>query len=56
MIFICDPNNLTDSVLDEEEMDEIVRLTEDSEGCLHADENYRGQNLKGEDAKSLVKG
>jgi len=45
LIAICNPNNPTGAVLSEEAMDEIVRLAEQVDAWVLADEVYRGAEL-----------
>jgi len=45
LIVICNPNNPTGAVLNEEAMDEVVRLAERVDAWVLADEVYRGAEL-----------
>ncbi len=47
MIAICNPNNPTGYVLDETEMQEIIRIAKKYDAWIFADEVYRGADLDG---------
>jgi len=53
MIAVCNPNNPTGAVLSEESMQEIVRLAQDTDAWLYADEVYRGAELDGKETPSF---
>jgi aspartate/methionine/tyrosine aminotransferase len=49
-IMVCNPNNPTGAVLDEEEMDAVVRAARRARAWIVADEVYRGAELSGDAA------
>jgi aspartate/methionine/tyrosine aminotransferase len=53
MIAVCNPNNPTGAVLSEEAMKEIVRLAQEADAWLYADEVYRGAELDGKETPSF---
>jgi hypothetical protein len=50
VIMVCNPNNPTGAVLDEEEMKCVVRLARRHGAWIVADEIYRGAEVPGQDA------
>ncbi len=54
MIAVCNPNNPTGSVLSEQTLRDLVRVAQEHELILHADEVYRGAELNGIESPSLV--
>jgi len=53
MIAVCNPNNPTGAVLNEEAMKEIVRLAQKANAWIYADEVYRGAELNGEETPTF---
>ncbi|MFX0016675.1 MAG: aminotransferase class I/II-fold pyridoxal phosphate-dependent enzyme [Promethearchaeota archaeon] len=53
MIVVCNPNNPTGAVLEEEIMLEISSLTQKSDIWIYSDEIYRGAELAGEETDSF---
>jgi len=53
MIAVCNPNNPTGAVLNEEVMSTIVDLAKEANAWLYADEIYRGAELSGEETASF---
>ncbi len=53
MIAVCNPNNPTGAILDEEAMAEIVRLAKESDAWIFSDEIYRGAELNGNETPSF---
>ncbi|MHA2203969.1 MAG: aminotransferase class I/II-fold pyridoxal phosphate-dependent enzyme, partial [Candidatus Hodarchaeales archaeon] len=53
MIAICNPNNPTGAVLEEELMKEIAFLAEKTDAWIFSDEIYRGAELNGEETSSF---
>ncbi len=53
MIAICNPNNPTGAVLNEEAMNEVVQVAKWANACLYVDEIYRGAELSGEETPSF---
>lgn len=49
VVMVCNPNNPTGAVLDEAEMDAIVRVAEQHGAWIVADEIYRGAELDSDD-------
>lgn len=54
MIAVCNPNNPTGAVLSEEEMNEIIRLAEQTDAWIYADEVYRGAEYEGKETPSFL--
>ncbi len=54
MIAVCNPNNPTGAVLSEEEMNEIIRLAEQTDAWIYADEVYRGAEYDGKETPSFL--
>lgn len=54
LIAICHPNNPTGALLQEKEMDEIVRLAASVGAWIYADEIYRGAELDGVERPSFL--
>ena len=54
MIAVCNPNNPTGAVLSEEEMKEIIRMAEQADAWIYADEVYRGAEYDGEETPSFL--
>ena len=54
MIAVCNPNNPTGAVLSEEEMSEIIRMAEQADAWIYADEVYRGAELDGKETSSFL--
>ncbi|MFX0208616.1 MAG: aminotransferase class I/II-fold pyridoxal phosphate-dependent enzyme, partial [Candidatus Hodarchaeota archaeon] len=53
MIAICNPNNPTGAVLEEEIMQEIAHLAEKAGVWIYSDEIYRGAEIKGDETPSF---
>ncbi len=53
MIAICNPNNPTGAVLEEELMKEIAFLAKKTDALIFSDEIYRGAELNGEETSSF---
>lgn len=53
MISICNPNNPTGAVLEEEIMHEIVHLAKKTDAWIYSDEVYRGAELSGDESLSF---
>ncbi|MCP5047769.1 MAG: aminotransferase class I/II-fold pyridoxal phosphate-dependent enzyme [bacterium] len=53
VIALCHPNNPTGAVLNETEMDRIVKLAEEVGAWLYVDEVYRGAELQGEETPTF---
>jgi len=54
MIAVCNPNNPTGAVLSEEEMSEIIRMAEQADAWIYADEVYRGAEYDGKETPSFL--
>ena len=53
MISVCNPNNPTGSILNEEAVKCIIDLAEESGAYIHSDEVYRGAELDGNEIKTF---
>lgn len=53
MIAICNPNNPTGAVLEEEVMQEIVIQAKKSNAWIYSDEIYRGSEIEGDETPSF---
>jgi hypothetical protein len=53
MIAVCNPNNPTGAILNENAMSEIVRLARQADAWLYADEIYQGAELSGVDTPTF---
>jgi len=53
MIAVCNPNNPTGAIMNENAMSEIVRLARQADAWLYADEIYRGAELDGKETPSF---
>ena len=49
VIMVCNPNNPTGAVMNQEEMDAVVRVAERRGAWIIADEIYRGTEVEGDD-------
>jgi aspartate/methionine/tyrosine aminotransferase len=54
MIAVCNPNNPTGAVLDEDQMDAIVYLADRVGAWIYSDEIYRGAELDGPETPSFL--
>lgn len=53
MIVLCNPNNPTGAVLNEEAREEIIKLAKENDCWLYVDEIYRGAEISGEMTKTF---
>ncbi|UCG03473.1 MAG: aminotransferase class I/II-fold pyridoxal phosphate-dependent enzyme [Candidatus Heimdallarchaeota archaeon] len=53
MITVCNPNNPTGAVLEEEIMQEIVHLAKKADAWIYSDEIYQGAELEGDETSSF---
>jgi len=53
MIALCNPNNPTGAILDEDHMREIVTIAREADAWIYCDEVYRGAELDGKEIPSF---
>jgi len=53
LISVCNPNNPTGSVMNEKEMEEIVKIADSVGAYIHSDEVYIGTELSGSETPSF---
>lgn len=53
MICLCNPNNPTGAILDDNAMDAIVEIARVNDALLHVDEIYRGAELEGQETPTF---
>lgn len=53
MICLCNPNNPTGAILDEQTMNAIVEIAGAADALLHVDEIYRGAELEGDETPTF---
>ncbi|MHA2503768.1 MAG: aminotransferase class I/II-fold pyridoxal phosphate-dependent enzyme [Candidatus Kariarchaeaceae archaeon] len=53
MIFVCNPNNPTGSVLTQDAIDEIIKVARENDTWIYSDEVYRGAEYDGNESATF---